>query len=87
MAAVIIINILISKCFIFFNYCGIDLMLNKIKDYLFGVREEMRQVSWLNKDELTKSSVIVIVISGLIAIYLGLLDFIFNKALFKFIIQ
>lgn len=62
-------------------------MLNKIKDYFWGVREEMRQVSWLNKEELTKSSLIVIVISALVAVYLGLLDFIFNRILLKFIIK
>ncbi len=62
-------------------------MLGKIKDYLLGVREEMRQVTWLNREELTRSSVIVIVISGLVAVYLGLLDFVLNRILLRFIIK
>lgn len=59
----------------------------RLKQYFIGIKEEMRQVSWLGKDELVYSSVIVILLSTTVAVYLGLLDFVFSNFIIRFIIK
>ena len=50
-------------------------MLEKISQYFSGVQIEMKKVSWLSKDEMIGSTVIVGVFSILIAIFLFVADF------------
>ena len=50
-------------------------MIQKISKYFNGVQIEMKKVTWLSKQEMMGSTVIVGVFSVLIAIFLFIVDF------------
>ena len=50
-------------------------MMNKISQYFNGVQLEMKKVTWLSKQEMLGSTVIVGIFSILIAIFLFVIDF------------
>ena len=50
-------------------------MIRKITDYMHGVQLEMKKVTWLSKEEMLGSTLIVGVFSILIAIFLFFVDF------------
>ena len=49
-------------------------MSNRIGKYISGVRLELRKVSWLTKEQLINSTLIVGVFSILVAVFLFILD-------------
>ena len=49
--------------------------MNKISQYFNGVQVEMQKVTWLSKQEMLGSTVIVGIFSILIAIFLFVIDF------------
>ncbi len=54
-------------------------MFKKIQMFVENVQKEMAKVSWPTKDELMNSSVIVVVVSSLFAIYIFFADLIISK--------
>lgn len=56
-------------------------MLNKIKIFFREVVTESRKVDWPSRQATLKYTIIVVVISLIIAAFLGLLDLVFFKAL------
>ena len=50
-------------------------MIQKISQYFNGVQIEMKKVTWLSKQEMMGSTVIVGVFSVLVAIFLFFVDF------------
>ena len=50
-------------------------MVNKISQYFNGVQVEMKKVTWLSKEEMLGSTVIVGVFSVMIALFLFFVDF------------
>jgi len=50
-------------------------MIQKISQYFNGVQVEMKKVTWLSKEEMLGSTVIVGVFSVMIAIFLFFVDF------------
>ena len=50
-------------------------MIQKISQYFHGVQIEMKKVTWLSKQEMMGSTIIVGVFSVLIAIFLFIVDF------------
>ncbi len=50
-------------------------MINKISQYFNGVQLEMKKVTWLSKQEMLGSTIIVGAFSILIAIFLFVIDF------------
>ena len=50
-------------------------MIQKISQYFNGVQIEMKKVTWLSKQEMMGSTVIVGVFSVLVAIFLFIVDF------------
>ena len=50
-------------------------MIQKISQYFNGVQVEMKKVTWLSKEEMFGSTLIVGVFSILIAIFLFFVDF------------
>ena len=50
-------------------------MIQKISQYFNGVQIEMKKVTWLSKQEMMGSTIIVGVFSVLIAIFLFIVDF------------
>ncbi len=54
-------------------------------EYLKDTRNELGHVSWPTRRQAIVSTVLVVVISILVAIYIGVFDFIFSRALDWFI--
>ena len=50
-------------------------MIQKISQYFNGVQVEMRKVTWLSKQEMLGSTIIVGIFSVMIAIFLFFVDF------------
>ena len=50
-------------------------MIQKISQYFTGVQVEMKKVTWLSKEEMLGSTVIVGVFSVMIALFLFFVDF------------
>ena len=50
-------------------------MIKKISQYFNGVQIEMKKVTWLSKEEMLGSTVIVGVFSVMIALFLFFVDF------------
>ena len=50
-------------------------MIQKISQYFHGVQIEMKKVTWLSKQEMLGSTIIVGVFSVLVAIFLFVIDF------------
>ena len=50
-------------------------MIQKISQYFNGVQVEMKKVTWLSKEEMLGSTLIVGVFSFLIALFLFFVDF------------
>ncbi len=47
--------------------------------FIKQTREELRQVTWPTRDEAIRLTSIVIVLSVIVGVYIGGLDFIFTK--------
>jgi preprotein translocase subunit SecE len=60
-------------------------ILNKITEYFRTSQIELKKVVWPSKKETTRYSLIVIGMSLSVAIFFGILDFIFNLGLTKLI--
>jgi len=56
-------------------------VINKAIKYLGDVRQEMSKVMWPTRAELRESSVIVVVLSIILAIFVFCVDFILNNFL------
>lgn len=50
-------------------------------DYFSEVKLELSKVTWPTRDNVTKLTLIVFVISAIVAAYVGGLDFLFTKLL------
>ena len=50
-------------------------MIRKITDYVHGVQLEMKKVTWLSKEEMLGSTMIVGIFAVLIALFLFFVDF------------
>jgi len=54
-------------------------MVEKVKKFISEVLAEMKKVSWTTKKELVDSTLIVILSSFLLGIFVGIIDFAFSK--------
>jgi preprotein translocase subunit SecE len=55
--------------------------MSKIKDYFNEIKAELTHVVWPNRKQTIYYTVLVIVLSIVVAYFLGLFDFIFLKGL------
>lgn len=53
--------------------------MSKLVNYLKESKAELKKVTWPTRKETTKHTLIVIGISAFVAVFLGILDFIFAK--------
>ncbi|RUM31242.1 MAG: preprotein translocase subunit SecE [Aquifex sp.] len=53
--------------------------MERLKEFLKGVREELKRVVWPHKDLVVKATVSVIIFSLAIGVYLWILDLTFTK--------
>lgn len=49
-------------------------IFNKVTNFFVEVKQELAKVSWSSRQELVGSTVIVIVITSIVAIYIGIID-------------
>ena len=49
-------------------------MFEKIKKFLKEVKMELTKVSWLSKRQLAGSTVVVVVVSLLLSVFIGIID-------------
>ncbi len=56
-------------------------MINKIIDYIKQVYNEMRKVTWPTRSELINSTIVVIIISAIVAVIIFVLDTLFSNVL------
>ena len=61
-------------------------MFKKIGIFYNEVKSEMIKVSWPSKDEAIGSTVIVLVVVAILAVFIGLIDVILNEVLTKLIV-
>ena len=57
--------------------------MNKIKNYINNVILEMKKVSWLNKDELLGSTLVV----GLFSIIIGIVLFVMDLGISQIVVR
>ncbi len=54
-------------------------IIERISRFFHDVLTEMKSVTWPTKADIQEGTVVVIVISGIVAIFLSLVDFGFSK--------
>ncbi len=53
----------------------------KIKTFILEVKTELSKVSWPTRQELISSTVVVLVITGISAVFIGMVDIVLSKML------
>jgi preprotein translocase subunit SecE len=53
-------------------------MFNKIKKFLNDVYQELQKVAWPSKEELMGSTAVVIIMSVIVAAFIGVVDWTIN---------
>ena len=61
-------------------------MLDRLTTFLKEARVELKKVTWPSRPETLQYTIVVIVISGAVALFLGGMDYIFQFILNKFIL-
>lgn len=61
-------------------------MVNKLTTFLKETQLELKKVTWPTREETIRYTVMVIVISVVVAIFLGVLDYIFRFVLETFVL-
>jgi preprotein translocase subunit SecE len=56
-------------------------LFKRIRNYLADVLAEMKKVSWVQRKELFTTTLVVIVFSSILALFIGAVDFIFSRLL------
>ncbi len=51
-------------------------MFKQAKGFLIGVRSELRKVTWTSRKELVESTVVVVIAVMIVAVFLGIVDYI-----------
>ena len=60
-------------------------MVSKITKFFSEVKTEMSKVTWSSREELVHSAVIVLSVMIVLAIFLGIVDFIFARLVHTFL--
>ncbi|MEK7151412.1 MAG: preprotein translocase subunit SecE [Patescibacteria group bacterium] len=60
--------------------------MNKVIDFFHDIKIELARVSWPSRKQTTQYTIVVVVVSLLVAIFLGALDALFSFILNKFIL-
>jgi len=55
--------------------------MSRISNYIAETREEMKHVSWPTRNQTFMFTILVILISVVVAAYLGFFDYLFSLAL------
>lgn len=55
--------------------------MNKIKEFIEGVRKEMAKVSWPERKELIDNTTVTVIYSILLSVFIFLIDRVYSTAL------
>lgn len=55
--------------------------MKKVVTFISEVRAELVKVTWPKRDEVIRLTLVVIAISAIVAVFVGVLDFLFTKLL------
>ncbi len=58
-------------------------MITKLQSFIEETKDELNKVTWPSREDTIKLTRTVIIISIIISVYLGLLDYVFNEILNK----
>jgi preprotein translocase subunit SecE len=58
-------------------------MLERFKKYIQEVKKELRKVSWSDRRMVWNSTILVLILSGISALYIGVVDILFSTILGK----
>lgn len=61
-------------------------IFSRISNFFKEVKQELKKVTWPTRQETIKYTVIVIVVSLGVALFLGMADFVFVRLINKFLI-
>jgi len=56
-------------------------IISKITNFLREVRQELSKVSWSTREELIGSTVVVITVTAILAVFIGVIDVTLSKFL------
>lgn len=56
-------------------------MANAVINYFISAKEELKKVTWPTRDEVVQKTILVVIISLIVALYLGFLDYFLNIGL------
>jgi preprotein translocase subunit SecE len=56
-------------------------LFKRVRNYLADVWAEMKKVSWVQRKELFTTTLVVIIFSTVLALFVGVVDFIFSRLL------
>lgn len=51
-------------------------LLDKTKNFFIEIKSESKKIIWPEREQLTKATVIVVIVVFIFAVYLGIFDFI-----------
>lgn len=54
-------------------------MIAKVNKYFNDTMQELKKVAWPSKEELIGSTIVVVVMSILVAVFIGVVDQVLNK--------
>jgi len=60
-------------------------MINKAVKFLKEAINELKRVSWPGKREVVGSTIVVIILVGIVAVFVGFVDFLLSKVLALFL--
>jgi len=55
--------------------------VEKVTTYLKEVKLELSKVTWPKREQVIKLTLVVFIISAIVGVYVGVLDFLFTKTL------
>ncbi len=56
-------------------------MTDKIREFLIGVREEMRKVTWPERAQVQSATILILILVAVFAAVIGALDLIITQVL------
>ena len=62
-------------------------LLDSLKTYIIGVRDEGKRISWPSRKDATRDVIALLVFCVLTAVFLGAIDFGFLQAVKQFILR
>ncbi len=51
----------------------------RLREFIRGVRSELRKVNWPNRDQLRQSTLVVLIVVVTLGVYVAAWDFVFNN--------